>query len=173
MKAQTINFDYDSVSPITNNRCVVEEANPKDNTTSYLCMESGFTSHEHLKDGSDFQKKYESAITELMADCKFLDNGDRAWYPTFMQMPGAMLYVDGTSKSDWHWKVAKTVAIVGEERLKYPIMGKLGEYYTSRLDTENALKFTRDDFKAALDEFYSSVKKVYENENKLRDNSVQ
>ena len=32
---------------------------------------------------------------------------------------------------------------------------------------------SKDDFKTALDEFYSSVKKVYENENKLRDNSVQ
>ena len=167
------NIDYDSVSPITGNKCVVEEANEHDNTVSYLCMESGFTSHEKLIEGTEFQEKYEQGLTDLMTTCKIVSDDNRAWYPTFMQMPGAMLYVDGTSKSDWHWKVAKTVAIVGDDRLKYPIMGKLGEYYTSRLDTENAIEFPKDDFKTALDEFYSSVKKVYENENKLRDNSVQ
>ena len=131
------NLDYDSVSPITGNKCVIEEANEHDNTVSYLCMESGYTTTEFLKNDTDKLKEYEASLTQLMLDCKFVDEETgNVWFPTFMQMPGAMLYVDGTSKSDWHWKVAKTVAIVGDDRLKYPIMGKLGEYYTSRLDTE-------------------------------------
>ena len=29
------NLDYDSISPITGNKCVVEEANEHDNTVSY------------------------------------------------------------------------------------------------------------------------------------------
>ena len=39
---------YDDISPITGNKCVIEEANEHDNTVSYLCMESGFASHENL-----------------------------------------------------------------------------------------------------------------------------
>ena len=65
-------IEYDSNSPITGNNCVLEESNPQDNTTSFLCMESGFTSHEKLLEGSDFQEKYEERLTELMLSCKFI-----------------------------------------------------------------------------------------------------
>ena len=159
-----INLDYDSVSPITNNRCVVEEANPQDNTISYLCMESGFTSHENLIEDSDFQKKYESQLTELMLACKVLDNGNRAWYPTFMSMPGGMLYAEGKTKKKWKWRGAQIVPIVGDDRLKYPIMGKVGEYYTERLDVENAKTYNKEDFASALEELYTIVKGAH-NEN--------
>ena len=55
-------LEYDAISPITGNKCVLEEASPHDNSISYLCMESGYTSHEHLKEDSDFQKKYNSYL---------------------------------------------------------------------------------------------------------------
>ena len=152
------NLDYDSISPITGNKCVVEEAHPTTNSTSYLCMESGFTSHEHLLEGSDFLEKYEQPLTELMIACKIVDNDKRVWYPTFMQMPGGMLYIEGESNLDWKWKVAQVVPIIGEERLRYPILGKENEYHTSRLDVENAKSFNKDDFQTALDELYITVK---------------
>ena len=56
------------------------------------------------------------------------------------------------------WKVAKVVPIIGEERLKYPIPGRENEYYTSRLDVENALTFDKFQFKAALDQCYTYAK---------------
>ena len=65
------------------------------------------------------------------------------WYPTFMQMPGGMFIV-------WQWIKPRRLSlgcrkskfrIDGEERLKYPIPGKEGEYFTSRLDVENAKNF--------------------------------
>jgi hypothetical protein len=59
------NLDYDSISPITGNKCVVEEANPHDNSVSYLCMESGFTSHEKLIDETEFQEKYEKSFNRI------------------------------------------------------------------------------------------------------------
>ena len=61
-----MNLEYDSLSPVTGNKCVLEEANEHDGSVSYLCMESGFTSHEQLIDGSDFQEKYEERLTDLM-----------------------------------------------------------------------------------------------------------
>ena len=164
-------LEYDRISPITGNECVIEEANQRDNSVSFLCMESGYSSHEHLIEGSEFQKKYERHLTELMMILKFIDDDKRAWYPTFMQMPGGMLYCEGTEEL-WNWKVAKIVAIIGEERKKYPIVGKEGEYHTSRLDVENANMYDKENFAAALDELYTIVKEFY-NENKLRDNSMQ
>tara|TARA_R100000315_G_C5228470_1_gene139452 strand:+ start:1161 stop:1664 length:504 start_codon:yes stop_codon:yes gene_type:complete len=165
-------LDYDSISPVTGNKCVLEESNPKDNTTSFLCMESGFTSHEHLLEGTEFQEGYESTCTELMLSCKVVDDKNKAWYPAFMQMPGAMLYSEGTSAQSWNWRVAKIVPLLGEERKKYPIMGKENEYHTSRLDVENAKTYDKDNFKTALDDLYSIVKEAYDNENKLRNNSM-
>ena len=153
------NIDYDSISPITGNKCVLEEANTQDNTVSYLCMESGFTSHEKLIDGTEFQQKYEKHLTELMIQCKIIDDDNRAWYPTFMQMPGAMLYCEGESVDSWYWKVAKIIPIIGDERLNYPMVGKENEYHTSRLDVDNANKYNKDNFANALEELYSIVKK--------------
>ena len=167
-------IEYDSNSPITGNNCVLEESNPQDNTTSFLCMESGFTSHEHLIEGSDFQKRYENRLTALMLSCKFIClETNKAWYPTFMQMPGGMLYIEGKSAQAWKWKVAKVIPILGEERKQYPIPGKTDEYHTSRLDVDNANTYDKNDFQTALDELYSIVKETYNNENKLRDNSMQ
>ena len=157
-KVESLDLDYDSVSPITGNKCVVEEASPHDNSVSYLCMESGFTSHESLSEDSEFQKKYESHLTELMIGCKIIDDDNRAWYPTFMQMPGGMLYCEGKSTQSWGWKVARIIPIVGDERLNYPIVGKEGEYHTSKLDVEHAKTYDKNNFKDALDELYAIVK---------------
>ena len=166
-------LDYDEISPITKNKCVLVEADEQSNSVSYLCMESGFTTHEKLIEGSEFQTRYENHITDLMLSCKVIDDNEHAWYPTFMQMPGGMLYTEGNSAQAWNWKVAEIVPLVGDERLQYPIPGKENEYHTSRLDVENAKSYNKNDFKNALDDLYSIVKKVYDNENKLRDNSMQ
>ena len=109
-----------------------------------------------------------------MKKLKMVDMGlNSVWYPTFMQMPGGMLYIEGKSAQAWKWKVAKVIPILGEERKQYPIIGKTDEYHTSRLDVDNANTYDKNDFQTALDELYSIVKETYNNENKLRDNSMQ
>ena len=158
----SINLNYDSVSPITGNKCVIEQANPTTNSTSYLCMESGFTSSEELIDGSKFQKNFEVSCTDLMISCKVLDDNNRAWYPGFLQMPGGMLYCEGKSNQSWSWKVAQIVPIIGDERLNYPVPGQENHYHTSRLDVENAKTYDKNDFKNALDDLYSIVKKEHQ-----------
>ena len=158
------NLDYDSISPVTGNKCVLEEANEHDNTVSYLCMESGFTSSEKLIDGTEFQKKYETQCTDLMISCKIIDDDNRAWYPTFMQMPGGMLYCEGKTSQSWSWKVAKVIPIFGDERKKYPVPGKEGEFHTSRLDVDSAKTYDNNDFQTALDELYNIIKEAYNHE---------
>jgi hypothetical protein len=158
---EKINLDYDSISPITNEKCVIEEANENDNTISYLCMQSGFSSHENLIEGSEYQKKFETALTTLMKSCKHVAEDKKAWYPSFMRTPFAMLYIDGTDTEKFVWKVAEIVPIHGDERKKYPIVGKPNEYHTSRLDVENAKIYNKNDFATALDHVYSIVKQEY------------
>ena len=157
-----MNLDYDSISPITGNKCVIVEADENTNINSYMCMESGYTTTENFKVNSQIVKDYEKTITQLMKDIKFVDKKQKlVWYPSFLHIPGAgMLYCSGT-KNNIKWEVAPVIPIIGEERLKYPIPNKKDEYYTSKLDTENSRKFDKDEFSDALDEFYSCVAKVH------------
>ena len=148
-----LKLDYDEKSPITGNICVIVEADESTDTTSYMCMESGFTTTENMKIDSDVVKEYETRLTELMRVSKYEDTErDLVWYPAFLQMAGiGMLYPTGTSRDD----------ITGEERKKFPVPGKDGEYFTSRLDVENAEKFEGNEFDLALDRFYSLTAEVY------------
>lgn len=166
-------LDYDEISPITGNKCVLVEADPEQNVQSYLCMESGYTTTDLLSKDGEYIKKHEEQLTDLMLDAKHEDDQTGlVWYPTFMQMPGGILYPEG-SPTAIEWKVAKVVPIFGEERLQYPIPGKEGEYFTSKLDVDNANSYNTGDFKLALNDLYDIVKETIDNENKLRDNSMQ
>ena len=158
-----LKLDYDEKSPITGNVCVIVEADEKTSINSYMCMESGFTTTDDMKIGSDVVKKYESQLTELMRVSKFEDtNRNLTWYPAFLQMQGiGMLYPTGTSRDNLKWEVCKVIMIQGEERKKYPVPGKDGEYFTSRLDVENAERFEGNEFDLALDRFYSLTAEVY------------
>lgn len=74
-----------------------------------------------------------------------------------------MLYTIGTNSSDMTWQMARVVNIIGDERLKYPIPGKENEYFTSRLDVENAMTFDAMNFENALDALYTAVAEVTSN----------
>lgn len=168
-----MNIDYDATSPITGNKCVVVEADPNANIQSYLCMESGYTTTDQLIKDSSYVEKHEENLTELMLAAKHEDEiTNLIWYPTFMQMPGGMLYPEGTAKT-LKWRVAKVIPIHGDERLQYPIPGKDEEYFTSKLDVDNANTYDTNDFKLALEDLYDIVKETIDHENKLRNNSVQ
>ena len=158
-----LKLDYDEKSPITGNVCVIVEADDKTNATSYMCMESGFTTTDNMKIDSELVEKYETQLTELMRKSKFEDKErGLVWYPAFLQMQGiGMLYPTGTTRDDLKWEVCKVVPIIGEERKKYPVPGKEGEYFTSRLDVENSEKFEGNEFDLALDRFYSLTAEVY------------
>ena len=168
-----MNIEYDEISPITGNLCVVVEADPKADRVSYLCMESGYTTTDLLQADSEYLEKHESQLTELMTAVRHVDDETGlVWYPTFMQMPGGMLYPDG-SLGDLKWKVANVIPVPEGEKLQYPIPGKEGEYFTSKLDVDNANIYDKMDFKLALEDLYDIVKEAIDHENKLRDNSVQ
>lgn len=172
MEVQELRAEYDMISPVTGNKCVLAEADPDTGITSFMCMESGYVSAENMINESDHVMTFEQMnTTELMRDLKMVDADNRVWYPTFIQMPFAMLYCEGESVSAWHWSLAEIVTIEGEERLKYPVPGKDGEYFTSKLDTDNAKVFDKLDFENAFAELYSIIERRF-NEAELRDTSA-
>ena len=159
-------LDYDMISPITGNKCVIVEADENTSINSYMCIETGYTTTDNFVVGSEFVKSYETQITELLKKIKYIDEDmNLVWYPAFLNVPQAgMLYCVAKNNS-YQWEVAEIVNLLGEERLKYPIPGKKNEYYTSRLDTDNAIQFERENFENALDHFYGLVNKAYQNAN--------
>ena len=155
-------MDYDEISPITGNQRVIIEADPNTGEESRICMESGYTTKETLVIGSQATIEYENAgLSQFMRDVKHEDsNLGTVWYPAFIQMQTAMLYCERLNESSntLVWKVARVVEIQRDDRLQYPIPGKENEYYTTRLDVENALTFDKFQFKAALDQCYAYAK---------------
>jgi hypothetical protein len=158
-----MNLDYDSISPITGNLCVLEEADEAGNT-HYMCMESGYTTTSYLTIGSEVTEEFESKLTELMRTVRKADT-ERGlmWYPAFLQTPVAMLYCSGTDATDLIWEVAQVVPLTEEEQKEYPVPGYEDMYFSSRLDTENSTKFAQDKFGDALDLFYIILEKEYQN----------
>ena len=155
-------LDYDEISPITNNLCVLVEA--LDNgMNSYLCMESGFVSNDMLRIGSDMISQYEENISQLMRDVKHIDKSrGLVWYPTYMQIENFVLYCSGTSTKDLGWEIASIIPLSDEDSKNYPIPGTDGQYFTARVDIDNSEYFV--DFTSAMAAMYSSVAKLY-NEN--------
>lgn len=162
-----INLEYDEVSPITGNKCVIVEADEQSGDEHRMCMESGYVTRTSLVIDTEACTQYEQGCTELMKKLQVLDpTTNTVWYPTFMQMPGGMLYCEGNgiTPDDYQWCIAKVIPVMGDERKKYPIPGKEGEYFTSRLDVENAQKYPGNMFEKALDIFYQLIQEQ-ENEN--------
>jgi len=163
--------DYDEISPITGNLCVIVEVDEKSNTTSYICMESGYVSNTMFAIGSPTQEGYEATVSQLMRDLKKIDDErGLVWYPAFMQTPAGMLYIAGESTEDVHWEVAPVVAITEEDKEKYPVPGKEGRFYQSRAAIELAQSYDSQDFEMAMNTLFNLTNALYED--KLRDNSL-
>ena len=161
-----LKLDYDEISPFTGNKCVLIEADDQTNTESRICMETGYTTKDIWKIGSKAAKTYEKMITQLMIDTKYKDKTlNQIWYLSTMPTSTAVLYPVGTSKDDYYWEIARIVPIVGPERQKYPVPDKENEYYTSRLDTDNAFKFDKNEFSDVVDKFYAVLAEEEKNEN--------
>ena len=157
-------LEYDAISPITKNMCVLSEADDENGVTSHMCMESGYVTTEQLVQGSEAVTEYETSITQLMRKLKFVDSETNlAWYPAFLRSPIAMLYCSGTSAEDMVWEVAKIIELPESQQNKYPIPGRDGEFYNTMIDTINATVYDKSLFENALDCFYEIITEHYQN----------
>ena len=111
---------------------------------SYMCFNCGFMSSSHYtKENAD---KVENT-SQLVNDLKFFDEERKIhWFPSVVNMgPKGIIFPEGNVEH-WVWKYAKVVEVSEEELKDYPIPGKEGEFYTEKLDIDNAQIFGQYEF---------------------------
>ena len=118
---------------------------------SWMCVNCGYTSSALYRKGSPALRNILNTSPQLIRDRQVFDN-ERSivWIPTIIQMKTGMIYPE-EKNNVLVWRHAKVVEIPKEEQQSYPVPGKEGHFYDSRLDTENAKSF---------DSFYEALKSL-------------
>lgn len=128
--------------------CFVEE---HDGIKSYLCMDCGYTTTSLNVDGSLQMQDWTSTLPELIKAIKWVDPETKlVWLPSTLNMPGiGLVFPDGTTADDWQWRAVPVTSVSADEKKKYPIPGKEGEYYTTKADFSKSKLFGKNEFKEA------------------------
>jgi hypothetical protein len=129
--------------------CYVVENSPTVKT--YSCFSCGFTTNTLMKEGNEFYDQQIEVLPELYKDVMFKDENEMIWFPTTINLPQqGMVFYNGTSKENAKWSAVKAVKVLEEEKEKYPIKGKPGEFYEWRMDMSTIQSFEMKDFMEAL-----------------------
>ena len=129
--------------------CYVDEVNQDIKT--YFCYGCGFQTNSLMKDGDVFYEKQLEILPELYKDLLNKDDDGHIWMPSTVNIPTqGMIFANGSSLSDWGWAAVKAVPVLEEEKEKYPILGKEGQYYEWRMDMTTLQMFPERDFMEAL-----------------------
>lgn len=118
---------------------------------SYSCFGCGFTTNSLMKEGEEFYNQQIEVLPELYKDVMFKDKNGIMWMPTTINVPTqGMVFYNGTSKENAKWAAVKAVKVFEEEKEKYPIPKKPGEYYEYRMDMTTMKGFEMKEFMDAL-----------------------
>ena len=121
--------------------CYKMEVN--ENITNYFSLSCGFWTNTLMTLGSDFYEEQLTSLPELYKDLSWTDpKTGLVWVPNTINEPElGMVFANGTDKDNWSWSAVKAIEVKEEEKLKYPIPGKSGEYYKHRMDMNNLKSF--------------------------------
>lgn len=112
--------------------------------SSYMCFNCGFMSNSNYTD-ENIEKIQQTS--QLVKDLSVKDNDRNIWwYPSVVNMGKLGIIFPEGSTEDWMWKFASVVKVDEQDKEKYPVPGKDGEYYTERLDVESAAEFGQYEF---------------------------
>jgi hypothetical protein len=129
--------------------CYVEEVNQDIKT--YFCYGCGFQTNSLLKQGETFYEEQVAILPELYKDLMVSDEEGKTWMPTTVNLPQqGMIFANGPDTQNWTWAAVKAVPVLEEEKEKYPIPGKEGEFYEWRMDMTTLKNFSERDFMEAL-----------------------
>ena len=119
---------------------------------NYQCMGCGFVTNSLMKQGSQFFEEQMELLPNLYRELMGEDEEGKIWMPTTINLPSqGMIFANGPSASNWKWAAVRSVPVKDEEKDKYPIPGKEGEYYEQRMDMDTLKEFDEKDFMEALD----------------------
>jgi hypothetical protein len=119
---------------------------------TYFSFSCGFQTNSLMKEGEDFYKEQISMLPELYKDLTWKDpETELMWIPSMVNEPTkGMVFANGPSKDSWGWSAVKAVPVTEEEKEKYPIPGKKGEYYKWRMDMTTMKNFSEREYIDAL-----------------------
>jgi hypothetical protein len=122
------------------------------NLVNRMCYGCGFMTHNYMKEDSEFLNEQLEVLPELYKDLKFIDDNGYYWIPSTVNLPNkGMVYVNGTNKDNWGWTAVPAVEIPEDEKERFPIKGKKGEYHTHKMDNSSSKNFAERDYIGALD----------------------
>ena len=131
--------------------CYVVEVSSE--VKNYMSLSCGFWSNSLMTRDSDFLNTQYEILPELYKDLAWEDPDTKLiWLPTTVNIPSkGMVFANGTSTNDWKWASVLAVEVKEEEKEKFKIPGKKGEYYEWKMDTTTKKEFSENEFLEALD----------------------
>lgn len=123
-----------------------------ENVTLTSCYSCGFLSNSAMKKGSLFLEEQLELFPNLYKALTVEDEEGNIWFPSTVNISNkGMVFANGTSPQNWKWAAVLAIPILEEEKEKYPIPGKKGEYYKWRMDMTTMKEFDERDYIEALD----------------------
>lgn len=127
--------------------------NDQENSISWQCMDCGFYTSTHMLKNSDIVKFVTDTSPSLINDLAYEDEDGFIWFPRVVTSPmKGIIFPNGTSINNWNWTFAPEVIIPEDQRHRYPVKDKPGEFQTHRIAMENAKNYAQGDYILALEE---------------------
>ena len=130
--------------------CYIQEVN--ENVKNYMCYGCGFITNSLMVEDSKFFEEQIELLPNLYKELMGEDNKGKIWMPnTINLLTKGMIFANGKSGDNWKWAAVLAVEVKDEEKEKYPIKGKEGEYHEWRMDMKTLKEFEENDYLEALD----------------------
>lgn len=124
-----------------------------EDSISWQCMDCGFFTSTLMLKNSDIVNNIFETSPSLINDLAMEDDDGFIWFPRVVNSPKiGIIFPDGKNANDWCWTFAPEVEIPEDQRHRYPIKGKPGEFQTHKIDMENKKNYKQIDFILALEE---------------------
>ena len=139
--------------------CYTQEVNK---ITLYSCYGCGFQTSTVMKRGEKFLEEQMDILPELYKALLGEDEEGLVWMPQTVNLPqNGMVFATAAkefgdkgaevNQDNYEWAGVKAVEITEEEKHKFPIPKKEGEFYEWRMDMTTEKRFAHNDFVEALD----------------------
>jgi hypothetical protein len=130
--------------------CYVQEVNQ--DIKNYQCYGCGFITNSVMKKDSQFLEEQMELLPNLYKELMGEDESGKVWMPSTVNLPEkGMVFANGSNADNWKWAAVKSIPVLEDEKEKYPIPGKKGEFYKKRVDMDTLKEFDERQFIEALD----------------------
>tara|TARA_A100001515_G_scaffold140294_1_gene135852 strand:+ start:1871 stop:2332 length:462 start_codon:yes stop_codon:yes gene_type:complete len=132
------------------NACYVQEVNQ--NIKNYMCYGCGFQTNSLMKRKESYFEEQMEILPNLYKELMGEDEEGKIWMPSMINLPKqGMVFANGKNASEWKWAAVKAIPVKEEEKSKYPIPGKKGEFYEYRMDMETLREYEEKEYMDALE----------------------